>query len=40
MNARAAGLGKSRKADLYDFGMALKAKKLVREYSDRWTVTP
>ena len=36
--AREAGLGTPRKADLYDFRTALKAKKLVNEYANRWTV--
>jgi AAA domain len=36
--AREAGLGVSRKADLYDFRMALKSKGLVRDYGDRWMV--
>ncbi len=37
--ARDAGIGTSRKADLYDFRAALKAKRLVREYGDRWTIS-
>jgi hypothetical protein len=37
--AREAGLGERRKADLVDFKIALKAKALVRQYGDRWTVT-
>jgi AAA domain len=37
--ARQAGLGISRKADLYDFRAALKSKGFVRQYGDRWTVT-
>ena len=36
--ARNAGLGQSRKADLYDFREALKSKGMVRQYGDRWTV--
>jgi hypothetical protein len=36
--AREAGLGERRKADLVDFKMALKGKGLVRPYGDRWTV--
>jgi hypothetical protein len=36
--AREAGLGVKRKADLYDLREALRAKKLVRCYGDRWTV--
>lgn len=37
-HAREAGLGVNRKADLFDFRGALKAKGLVRQYGDRWTV--
>jgi hypothetical protein len=39
-NARAkeAGLGERRRADLTDARTALKAKGLVREFADRWTV--
>jgi uncharacterized protein YjiS (DUF1127 family) len=37
-HAREAGLGLKRKPDLYDFRSALKAKGLVRQYGDRWTV--
>jgi hypothetical protein len=36
--AREAGLGISRKADLTDFRTTLKAKGLVHPYGDRWTV--
>jgi AAA domain len=36
--ARAAGLGRGRKADLYDFKEALRSKGRVRQYGDRWTV--
>jgi hypothetical protein len=36
--AREAGLGERRKADLVDFKIALRAKGLVRQYGDRWTV--
>jgi AAA domain len=36
--ARAAGIGLSRKADLYDLRAALKAKSLIRQYGERWTV--
>lgn len=36
--AREVGLGKSRKADLYDFRSSLKSKNLVRQFGDRWTV--
>jgi len=35
--AREAGLGTSRKADLYDFREALRAKGIVREFGERWT---
>jgi RecA-family ATPase len=38
IQAREAGLGERRKADLVDFKIALKAKGLVRQYGDRWTV--
>jgi hypothetical protein len=38
VQAREAGLGERRKADLVDFKIALKAKGLVRQYGDRWTV--
>lgn len=38
--ARDAGLGVSRKADLYDFRNALVSKSLVRQLGDRWTVAP
>ena len=34
--ARAAGIGIKRKADLYDIREALKAKNLVRFFGDRW----
>jgi hypothetical protein len=37
--AREAGLGVKRKADLYDFRASLKAKQIIRQYGDRWTVT-
>ena len=36
--ARAAGIGVTRRADLVDYRLALKAKNLVREYADRWHV--
>lgn len=36
--ARDAGLGTTRKADLYDYRGALKAKGLVKEYCGRWSV--
>jgi AAA domain len=36
--ARDAGLGR-RKADLYDFRMALRGKGVARQYGDRWTAT-
>jgi AAA domain len=36
--ARTAGLGGGRKADLYDFRGALKSKGLIRQYGERWTV--
>jgi hypothetical protein len=29
---------KRRRADLVDFRLALKAKGIIREYADRWTV--
>jgi len=35
--ARAAGLGVRRRADLTDWKLALREKGLVREYADRWT---
>jgi AAA domain len=38
VQAREAGLGERRKADLVDFKIALKAKGPVRQYGDRWTV--
>jgi hypothetical protein len=38
IQAREAGLGERRKADLVDFKIALKAKGLVRQYADKWTV--
>jgi hypothetical protein len=34
---RAAGIGVTRRADLFDIRSTLKAKKLVREYADKWT---
>jgi hypothetical protein len=34
--AREAGIGTTRKADLYDIRTALKSKGLVRQYADRW----
>jgi AAA domain len=37
--AREAGIGVKRKADLVDIRMALKAKKLIYEYNDRWFVS-
>jgi hypothetical protein len=36
--ARDAGIGVKRKADHCDIRSALKAKKLAREYNERWTV--
>jgi hypothetical protein len=36
--ARAAGLGVHRRADLTDWKLALREKGLVREYADRWTL--
>jgi AAA domain len=36
--ARDAGLGVKRKADLYDFRASLKAKQIIRQYGDRWSV--
>jgi hypothetical protein len=36
--AKEAGLGERRRADLTDARTALKAKRLVREFADRWTV--
>jgi hypothetical protein len=36
--ARDAGLGLKRKADLFDLRASLKAKNLIRCYGDRWTV--
>jgi len=36
--ARAAGLGVRRRADLTDWKLALREKGLVREYADRWTL--
>lgn len=36
--ARQAGLGVTRKADLFDFRAALKSKGLVRQYGDHWMV--
>jgi AAA domain len=36
--ARDAGLGVTRKADLYDFRAALKGKGLVKDYCGRWSV--
>jgi hypothetical protein len=36
--ARAAGLGVSRKADLYDLRSSLKSKRLVRQYGELWTI--
>jgi hypothetical protein len=35
--AREAGIGRSRRADLYDFREALRTKGIVRQYGDRWT---
>lgn len=42
LNARLrdAGIGKSRTATLVEIRLALKAKKLVHEYADRWYLTP
>jgi hypothetical protein len=37
--ARAEGIGVPRRADLYDTRTALKAKRIVRQYGDRWTVS-
>jgi RecA-family ATPase len=37
--ARQAGLGGTRKADLYDFRAALKSKGVVHQYGDRWTIS-
>lgn len=37
--AREAGLGLNRKADLTDYRTALKRKKLIHTYDDRWYVT-
>jgi hypothetical protein len=37
--AREAGIGVKRKADLNDIRSALLTKKLVRQYGDRWSVT-
>jgi hypothetical protein len=36
--ARKVGIGANRKATLYDLRMALKDKRFVREFGDRWTV--
>ena len=36
--ARQAGLGERRKADLWDFRSALETKKLVRRYGERWNI--
>ena len=36
--ARNVELGEKRKEDLWDFRAALKGKKLVHRYGDRWTV--
>jgi hypothetical protein len=36
--AREAGIGIKRKADLYDFRASLKAKQIIRQYGDRWSV--
>jgi hypothetical protein len=36
--ARDAGLGVKRKADLYDFRASLKAKQIICQYGDRWSV--
>jgi len=36
--AREAGIGLKRRPDLYDVRTQLKAKGLVREYGERWTV--
>ena len=36
--ARAEGIGVSRRADLCDIRIALKSRKMVREYAGRWTV--
>jgi hypothetical protein len=36
--ARDAGIGVKRKADLNDIRSALLSKRLVRQYGDRWTV--
>jgi hypothetical protein len=38
--AREAGLGVSRKADLYDLRSSLKSKDLIRQYGDRWSISP
>jgi hypothetical protein len=37
--ARQAGIGNSRKADLYDISRQLKSKRAVNQYGDRWAVT-
>jgi hypothetical protein len=36
--ARHEGIGMTRKADLYDIREALKSKRLVRHYGDRWNI--
>ena len=36
--AREVGIGKNRHATLFDIQRALKAKRLVRDYNDRWYV--
>jgi hypothetical protein len=38
--AREAGIGISRKADLYDIRSSLVSKKLIRQFGERWTVAP
>ena len=38
-SAKEAGIGKRRPADLYDIRAALKRRKLVHEYNDRWFAT-
>jgi hypothetical protein len=35
--ARQAGIGTSRKADLYDISRQLKSKRVVNQYGERWT---
>ena len=36
--ARDAGIGVRRRADLHDLQVALKSKGLIRQFGDRWTV--